>query len=196
MRSLVNRVRNLVGGRPGTASAGGARRCVIDPGSGIKGRDRIPPGVQVKMLQRLGRFAEKEGLKVDVVLEGRDLRAVQHGGEFQGVGVFFAAAGDDIARVALKVFNDAARGTPAVLVTDDDELGRAARDTGGQAMRLTTFEKALDGGLRRGRGDGGGRSGGHGGARNRRRRRDDAPQMSKQGGSDRDPVRDMLDLVE
>lgn len=196
MKTIIDTLKSLVGGNSPRPESPLARRCIVDPGSG-KSRDRLPPGVQVKMLQRLGRFAEKEALKVDVVFEGKDLRAVQHGGEFQGVNVFFVSNAADVKGAALKLVRDGGRGNPVMMVTDDTEIEKSVLGAGAQVMRLSTFEKALEGGLRRG-GNNGSRGGSRssGGSRNRRRRNEDQPRMSKQGGSDKDAVRDMLDLVE
>ena len=103
-----------------------------------------------------------------------------------------------VKNVALKLVRDTGRAGPVIMITDDVEIEKSALSAGAQVMRLSTFEKALEGGLRRGGGGNGSRGAARGGSgqRNRRRRNDGQPRMSKQGGSDKDAVRDMLDLVE
>jgi hypothetical protein len=194
------------------ATAGGRRTYVVDPAGsdGGKGRrERLPPGAQVKLLQRLARFAKRESLPMAAVFVGKELRAVQDGGDFQGVTVYFAPETEAFPARVASVVRERGRGAQVTVITDDPQVEGAAAAAGAALMRWSTLAKAVDQG---GGGSGGGSGGGGGGGkptgtggrkpgRNRprtRRRRDDddEPRMSRQGGSDTVAVRDLIDLVD
>lgn len=194
------------GGESGGSTDAIRRTYVVDPvaaGNGKNKRDRLAPGAQVKLLQRLARFAKREELPMAAVLVGKDLRAVQDGGDFQGVTVFFEPeSGSYPARVA-SVVRERGRGAQVTIITDDPKVEESATAAGAVPMRWSTLLKAMDlGGGGEGGSGGGSGSGGKKAPRNRprnRRRRNDGeaePRMSRQGGSDTVAVRDLIDLVE
>ncbi len=164
----------------------------------------MAPGAQVKFLQRVSRFAEKESIAFTVVLGGKELRAVKNGDDFQGVRVYFAEQAGAFAGVVTEQVRNKLKSGPVTFITDDPKLEGEAASVGADSMRLTTFLKAFDGGGSRD-GAGGKSSRNRNRSRNRsrdrsggdrNRRNDDQPRMSRQGGSDTVAVRDLLDLVE
>ena len=195
MKSIIENLKSIFSGGPspevGTRSE--RRSYVIDPGAGTKGREKLPPGAQVKVLQRLARFAEKESIKLSAVFEGKELRAVKHQGDFQGITVYFVSEPSIFGRIFLEIAKDSAKEAVVTAITNDVELEQSVLSAGCNVMRLSTFEKVFEGGLRR-NGTGGSRA--SRGPRPRRKKPDQQPRMSKQGGSDTDPVRDLLDLVD
>jgi len=195
MKSIIENLKSMFsGGSPQeTASWNERRSYIIDPGARTKGREKLPPGAQVKVLQRLARFAEKETVKLSAVFEGKELRAVKHQGDFQGVTVYFVSEPSAFGRNFLEIVQDSAKETAVTVITNDVELEQLVLSAGCGVMRLSTFEKVFDGGLRR-NGTAGGRA--SRAPRPRRKKPDQQPRMSKQGGSDTDPVRDLLDLVD
>jgi hypothetical protein len=188
------------------STAGGRRTYVVDPAGsdGGKGRrERLPPGAQVKLLQRLARFAKRESLPMAAVFVGKELRAVQDGGDFQGLAVYFAPESEAFPARVASVVRERGRGAQVTVITDDPQVEGAATAAGAALMRWSTLAKAVDQGGGAGAGAGG-KPTGTGGkkpSRNRprmRRRRDgdDEPRMSRQGGSDTVAVRDLIDLVD
>ena len=93
-----------------TSKAGGRRGkqlYIIDAaylsGPG-RGHGRLSPREQIQILQRLSRFAEQEGIRVQAVFEGRSLREVSNGEEFRGVTVFFAENGNEIPDLLMHLY--------------------------------------------------------------------------------------------
>ena len=180
---------------------------VVDP-AGMsrdkKGRDRLPPGAQVKILQRLSRFAKKESLDLSAVFEGKALRAVEHEGDFQGIKVYFASPqGSAYAEMVMSIVRRGLRSAQVTGITDDPKLAASIEAAGGQAMRYATFRKALDaGGGKNGEGSGNrpkrsnrrGRSRPPAGeSRESRESREAKPQKP---APERDPVSDLIDLID
>ena len=193
--SLLKKIRSLAAGSPPAAEA--ARSYIVDIAGAerAKGRrERLSPGAQVKSLQRIARFTKRESLAFSVLLEGKELRAVQHGGEFQGVAVYFEEDADAYHEALLTLVRDRLRRGAVTVITDDAALDQAVLDAGGDPMRFSTFRKALepatgsdgDGEPRNPRNDRRGRG--------RRRRSEPAPKPSVQGGDE--TVRDLIDLVD
>lgn len=193
----------------GASSAPAVRRTyVVDPGvleAGKGRRERLSPGAQVKLLQRLSRFAKRESVPMAAIFVGKDLRAVQDGGDFQGVTVYFEPEGDAFADRVASVARERGRGLRVTVITDDPRVETAAAAAGADSMRWSTLAKALDPGGSGGGGAGGGpKPSGTGGKKSprgrprtrRRREGDDEPRMSRQGGSDTVAVRDLIDLVD
>jgi len=163
-----------------------------------KGRDRLPPGAQVKILQRLSRFAKKESLDLSAAFEGKALRAVEHEGDFQGITVYFASPqGTAYADMVMSIVKRGLRSAQVTGITDDPKLTASIEAAGGEAMRYSTFRKALDAG--------GGRNGeGSGNRPNRSNRRsrsrppagESREAKPKKPAPERDPVSDLIDLID
>ena len=198
--SLFSKVKALWDSSP--ANRSGSQVCVLDPayhgsGNGKHRRERMSPGIQVKILQRVSRFAEKESLRMAAVFEGNELRVVPHGGDFHGVKVFFESEASAYPTAVMDVIRTMKRAGAVTLITDDPNLSSQAEQRGIATCRYTTFKKALDG-------DGAKRDGNptpksaRNPRRNRSRRHPDgeAARGSRQGGSDTSMVREMIDLVE
>jgi hypothetical protein len=157
----------------------------------------MAPGEQVKFLQRLARFTKREALTVSVLLEGKELRAVQHGGDFQGLRVFFEASSGGVENKMVDLVRQYRRDGDVTVITDDTSLEDPVRDAGADAMRLSTFVKAWDAATGSGSGGGSSSKPNRNGRRQRSSRRRQQPQQERasvQGGGD--TVRDMIDLVE
>jgi len=183
------------------ARTNGPRSYVVDAMGSSRGkqrRDRMAPGEQVKFLQRLARFTKREALTVSVLLEGKELRAVQQGGDFQGLRVFFEANADGVENKMVDLVRQYRRDGDVTVITDDSGLEDSVRGAGADAMRLSTFVKAWDAATGGGGGGGGSSSKpNRNGRRQRSSRRRQQPQQERasvQGGGD--TVRDMIDLVE
>jgi len=201
-----------------TSKAGGRRGkqlYIIDAaylsGPG-RGHGRLSPREQIQILQRLSRFAEQEGIRVQAVFEGRSLREVSNGEEFRGVTVFFAENGNEIPDLLMDLSRRAGSGS-AVVVTSNTEVEKQVIAKGGSAIRAATFRKGMDGGVG---GGGGGDFGGHPprqrqrqrprGRRPDRRPEEQGSNSAPQGGEPAaepappaptdDPVRSLIDLVE
>lgn len=183
---------------------------VVDGDRLLDGGDRAGPVERVQLLQKLSRFAEREGLSVRTVLGGRPLREVDHGGEYQGVQVFFADSPKSTEEQLTSLVRRAGRS--AVLVSASPGLEAQLMAGGASALRISTFKRGLDlaagdGGGRGGSSQGGG--GPRGGQRNRRRRSrrsggrrnggEGAPAQdasaAPSGGND-SSVKNLIDLVE
>ena len=186
------------------------------------GGSRIGPREQVQVLQQLARFAEQEKMRLIAVFEGRPLREVENGGEYNGVTVYFADQDTSINDVILKVLKGESRRMPVVVVTADPQFEQKVLAAGGQILRASTFRKALSGGNGGGGIQGGGdrnrmgnrrrhfrsRGGNNGGNRpngSQPQPEGEAPAAQQSGGEQQpenkpapsnDPVRNLIDLVE
>ncbi len=139
---------------------------------------RMAPRDQVQMLNALARVAKQEGLEIQAVFESdRPLREVEHGGEFNGVKVFFAPDNEQLVAMALKL----CKSTGGALVSSGVTMESRATEAGISVLCSSTFRKAfLQGGLPGGeRGDRGGDRGG------RDRRRDRGPRRDRGERGDR-----------
>ena len=138
---------------------------------------RMAPREQVQMLNALARVAKQEGLTIQAVFESdRPLREVEHGGEFNGVKVFYAPDNEQLVALALKL----CRSESCTLVSSGVTMESRATEAGIPVLCSSTFRKAfLQGGLPGGdRGDRGGERGGNGGDERRGNR-------DRRGGRDR-----------
>ncbi len=192
---ILDKLKNL-GSAPPPNRTSGTRSYVVDAMGSDRGkqrRERLAPGEQVKFLQRLARFTKREALTVSVLLEGKELRAVQHGGEFQGLRVFFEPDSGGVQNKVVDLVRQSGRDGHVTVITDDKALETPVRDAGADAMRMSTFVKAWDAS---GGGGSSSKSNRNGGRRQRasRRRQPQQERASVQGGGD--TVRDMIDLVE
>lgn len=199
--SLVDRIASWWKTPEGNAPSHSRRVYVVDP-AGMsrdrKGRDRLPPGMQVKILQRLSRFAQKESLVLSAVFEGKALRAVEHEGDFQGVKVYFASPqGSAYADLVLSIVKRGLRSAQVTVITDDPKLAAATEVAGGETMRYTTFRKALDAGSGK-NGEGGENRAKRSNRRGRSRPPAGEPREGKppRPAPDRDPVSDLIDLID
>ena len=140
---------------------------------------RMAPREQVQMLNALARVAKQEGLTIQAVFESdRPLREVEHGGEFNGVKVFFAPDNEQLVALALKL----CRSAGCALVSSGVTMESRATEAGIPVLCSSTFRKAfLQGGMPGGeRGDRGDRVGDRGGTGDERRGSRD-----RRGGRDR-----------
>ena len=199
--SFLDKIKTFFDAGDDTTPAGSGRMCIVDA-AGLARADgkveRLSPGSQIRILQRLSRFAEKESVPISAVFEGKELRAVEHGGDFQGIKVYFAGKSGSREDLLLSLV----KGRANVTLIGNTGLESKVLERGGAFMRLATFRKALEG---PGEGSGGnGRSQGR--KKNTRRRgppkdRERNQNRRKQGGEDKppadaDPVHQLIDVVE
>lgn len=112
---------------------------------------RPSPRDMIGLLYRLGRFAEKEKIRVTVIFEGDPLHKAADGDEFQGVTVYYAdSMADRRARLSTQIKQGARKGRLTV-VCGDEATEREAAAAGAQTLRASTFRKAMEIG---GEGDG------------------------------------------
>ena len=167
-----------------TPAGGSARRnsraYVVDAARLVdeKTGRRLAPRDQVQMLNALARVAKQENLELQVVFESdRPLREVDHGGEYNGLKVFFAPDNDQLVTLSLKL----CRSANGALVSSGVTMESRATEAGISVLCSSTFRKAfLQGGLpgggeRRDRGNGEG-------DRDRRRGRDRRRDRGDRGG--------------
>ena len=136
---------------------------------------RLAPREQVQMLNSLARVAKQEGLAIQAVFESdRALREVEHGGEFNGVKVFYAPDNEQLVALALKI----CKSEGCALVSSGVTMESRATEAGIAVLCSSTFRKAfLQGGM-----PGGERGGDRGG---RDRRRDRGPRRDRGDRGDR-----------
>lgn len=141
---------------------------------------RLAPRDQVQMLNALGRVAKQENLEMQVVFEGdRPLREVEHGGEYNGVKVFYAPDNEQLVALALKL----CRSVNGALVSSGVTMESKATEAGIPVLCSSTFRKAfLQGGLPGGGGERRDRGNGEG-DRDRRRGRDRRRDRGDRGGN-------------
>ena len=148
---------------------------------------RMAPREQVQMLNALARVAKQEGLAIQAVFESdRALREVEHGGEFNGVKVYFAPDNEQLVALALKICKSAG----CALVSSGVTMESRATEAGIPVLCSSTFRKAfLQGGRPGGdRGERGGDRGDRGGderrsGRDRRGGRDRRRDRGDRGGN-------------
>ena len=187
--SLFKAVKSVFSGGRSPAGGGGGgedRLYVVDGERMLEGRE-VGPGDRFQLLQRLGRFVEREKVRMQVVFSGRPLREVEHGGEFMGIKVFYVEQGQDFSAQFLDTVRDAVRRGKTAGLTNDVELEKKIADLGAVTIRASTLRKGLEGGGGEGggdrggdRGERGGEGGGRGGDRGPRRRR--GPRGGGRGG--------------
>lgn len=149
-----------------------------------RGGEKLSPRDQVQLLHQIARFAKQEEVKVQVVFEGRDLREVANGGEFNGVTVFFTDKTAEVPDLMIKLAR--AGGRSCVVITSDRALESRAASMGFKTMRASTLKKAMEGGgvSNGGGGEGGGRGDRYG--RGQRQRR--GPRQRFQSQSQQQPA--------
>jgi predicted RNA-binding protein with PIN domain len=166
----------------GTARQGG-KLYIVDAG---RGQDRRHPREQLYSLQRMGRFAQKENIRIQAVFEGRDLREVQNGGEYQGVTVYFTDRADAVPGKILDLVRDGQRRHAVTVITGDNGLEAKVGAAGSACLRPSTFRRVIEDGR-----SGGEREdysqGQNRGGRNRRRRRGGRGGRGGGGGGGRGP---------
>jgi hypothetical protein len=201
----------------------GKRLYLVDAGRLLgsgSGGERVSPREQVQVLQQLSRFAEKEGIGVEAVFEGRALREVANGEEFGKVTVFFAEKASDLPGLLIQRLRAGLRRSGVTVITSNSQVEKEAADLGGSTMRPSTFRRAMEngqgGGDRDRGGDRGDRDRGGRGRRHRPQGRAPRPQQpppqqqpsqpqepssgappgAPPADSSKDSVRDLIDLVE
>ncbi len=162
--SLLSKLASSLGGG---ASSNGGRLLVIDGEKMLSGGDRTTPVDRVQLVQKLGKFAERENLEVHTVFGGRPLREAAHGDEYYGVTVYYAEGGREAQQEELRKAAKKA-GRKAVVFTQDADLEQDLGNAGFTVMRAQTLQKSLE--LSNGDGSSG-RQGGPGGGRRSRSRR-------------------------
>ena len=150
--SLFGKIAALFGG--GTTR----RVCVVD-GDRMVGGDRVGPGERFQALNKLARFASREGMDVRVVFGGRPLREADDGTTFNGVQVFYGESPAEVQKRIEKALASAGRSN-VVLVTSDQALESEMTGRGYASMRMSSLRKSMD------------PAGGEGGDRNNGRDRD------------------------
>lgn len=196
------------------------RQYIIDGGALLQSREgRIQPRDIFGLLNRIGRFAEREKVGIQVVFESEPLNRAPEGKEFRGVSVLYEKTADACKSRILRLVKESR--SRATVITQDPDLDRNVLAAGGDVLRAGTFRKVLDVG---GGGDEGGdrerfQDGGRHRRRGGRRQRPggggggggpQAPRGNGPGGENRSPaadkpqgnesdgpaVRDLIDLVE
>lgn len=184
--SLLKAVKSVFGG--GSSSSGGGDRLYLVDGERMLDSRDVGPGERAALLQRLARFVEREKIRMSVVFGGRPLREVEHGGEFQGIKVFYIESREAYAEQYVQTVKDALRRDKVCAITNDAETEKKIVDLGGTTIRCSTLRKGLEGGGEGGeRGGPGGDRGGDfrgGGDRGPRRRR--GPRGGRGPGGPRD----------
>jgi len=211
--AFINTIKSLFSSAGGSSHRG-SRTYVVDAARLVdeKTGRRMAPRDQVQMLNALARVSKQEGLGIQAVFESdRPLREVEHGGEFNGVKVFFAPDNEQLVALALKL----CRKGGFSLVSSGVTMESRATEAGIQVLCSSTFRKAfLQGGLPGG-GQGGDRGGDRRRGRDRRRDRGNRggdrsrkngsngggksqsnSQGSSSGNDENAAVRNLIDLVE
>jgi hypothetical protein len=192
----------------GAKSGTGGRVYILDAaplhGSARPG-ERLGPRDQVQVLQQLSRFVEREKIRAQAVFEGRPLREVGDGENFGPVQVFFVEGAAALPDRVVELFRRAGASC-AVVVSSHPQVEKRVAELGGSLIRPGTFRRAFE--------NGGGRpeSGGDNRMNSRRRRRPrggsgrgrppggnegpPAPESGAPSAPAKDPVRDLIDLVE
>lgn len=200
----------------GDAPAGAGPHFVVDGVALLNPRTnyRPTPREMISLLYRLGRFSEKEKVRITVIFDGEPLHKAADGDEFQGVTVYYADNAAGRPERFLGVLKQA-RGGRVFAVCPDGGLEKKAMEAGAQPLRTSTFRKAMEtagegderpprpppgGGRRRpqgprrpapqGAGSPGGGPGGPAGPPS------EAPTSEKPAGGPSDTVRNLLDVVE
>ncbi len=150
-----------------------------------RGGEKLSPRDQVQLLHQIARFAKQEEVKVQVVFEGRDLREVAHGGDFNGVTVFFTDKTAEVPDLMIKLARSAGRS--CVVITSDRALESRAASMGFKTMRASTLKKAMEGGGAS-NGGGGGEGGGRGDRYGRGQRQRRGPRQRFQSQSQQQPA--------
>jgi predicted RNA-binding protein with PIN domain len=122
----------------------GCRRLIVDGlnalGSRPDGWWRDRPAAMERLVRRLGEFADREEIEVEVVFDGRPHARVEDAGEDAGVSIGFASGGANAAdrEIAARVRADA---DPAavVVVTSDRRLTAAVKAAGGRSVGAGGF---------------------------------------------------------
>ena len=184
--SFMNAIKSLFAPASGSARRN-TRTYVVDVARLVdeKTGRRMAPREQVQMLNALSRVAKQEGLTILAVFESdRALREVEHGGEYNGVKVYFAPDNDQLVALALKL----CKGEGCAMVSSGVTMESRATEEGIAVLCSSTFRKAfLQGGMPGGDrgGDRGGddRRGGRDrrGSRDRRRDRGDRGERGDRG---------------
>ena len=184
--SFMETIKSFFGSASGSARRN-TRIYVVDGARLVdeKTGRRLAPRDQVQMLNALARVAKQEGLEIQAVFESdRPLREVEHGGEFNGVKVYFAPDNEQLVAMALKL----CKSSGGALVSSGVTMESRATEAGIPVLCSSTFRKAfLQGGMPGGdRGDRGGDRGERGGDRGGRdRRRDRGPRRDRGDRGDR-----------
>ena len=105
---------------------------------------RPSPRDMIGLLYRLGRFAEKEKVRVTVVYEGEALHKAADGDEFQGVTVYYADNASGRRERILEIAKQAARKGRVTVICGDAQMEKDAAAAGAQTLRAGTFRKAME----------------------------------------------------
>jgi predicted RNA-binding protein with PIN domain len=140
------------GGKP-SAARDSSRVYILDGERMLEGRggDKAGPLERFQLLQRMAQFAEREGIKLQIIYAGRPLREVANGGSYNGVQVHFVEQASGILDQLDKLARRAGRN--AMVITSDSQAEARIRDFGALTMRTSTLRKALEGGNGEGGGD-------------------------------------------
>ena len=193
-------------GKVGGSAAGESQPgcCVIDGNAwiNVRGSGRADPRDMIAALQRMGRWSQREKLRVEAVFDGEPLRKAGDGESFAGVQVWFAKGRPQVVELLRERAKAASReGFDVVWSVSDVDWAREAIALGAGCIRPATLRKAMEGAGGDDRGDRGDRSGSprrrRGG--NRRARPTDGgakPKKSDEEPPARDTVHSLLDVVD
>jgi len=169
---------------------------------GMKGK--VPPRTQLQLLRRLSRFAQREKIRMVVVLTGSPLHKAPARKKFEEITVVYSKSPGAHAKYTVKTARS--KGVGAILVSGNPTIEKIVGNSM-KTMRMSTFRKAFDvGGNDADGSDRSERGGGDRGGRNRPPRR---RQQKQSGGnnepkqerppkemSDTDAINELIDLVD
>ena len=188
--------------------------CLVDGRAwmNVRGKGRPDPREMINTLQRLGRWAEREAIRIEVFFDGEPLRKAPEGEAINGAVARYVEDRERLADALRDRIHTVGReGYAVTLVTDHDGLEQEAGHLSASCLRPATLRKAIEGGgteERRGGANGRERGGSARGARRRRGGRKSSPAPAVDNArkpeppsptntaNSKDTVRTLLDVVE
>lgn len=149
--------------------------------AGLSAGGRPSPRDRVILLQKLAQFAEREQLRMCVVMEGRALREAPDGEVFKSIHVYYAESSEQLSD---RIQQLARSNSKAMVVTHRRDLEAWANQNGVETLRTSSLRRGLDESSGGGRGGDSGRANGQRG-RNRRPQRTRRSSSGGGGGGDR-----------
>ena len=216
--SLLKTIKSVFAGKPEAGERDTSRTYIVDGEKLVDMRD-AGPGDRAQMLQKFGRFADREKIRATLVFGGRPLREAGPGDEYMGVTVYYAEQGKSTTDHIRQLVRDGRR-DKTVVFTNDAAFEAELTQQGVLTMRCSTLRKAMSEGGGEGGGDRGGdnrggqrRRGGRGGPRRSDDQRREGQQQNQApsatdtdggsepsqgsgGDSNSQAVKNLIDLVD
>ena len=112
---------------------------------GKRDSEELTPRQQIEVLQRLVKIKESESWEIWVLFNGEPLTQVEHGGDFLGVRVFFSPTPPQRVPTLLECIRVLAKkDRGSLLVTNDEQAERRARELGASTLRADTLKKGYE----------------------------------------------------